>query len=67
MDNPEVRSNGICPLCFGPKTYGLVTCWPCYHRHGLKYGNPEAEQAIARRERLLTSAVIRVRPRHVHQ
>ena len=39
-----------CPLCNGPKAISLVTCWACYRKHGLKYGNPQCEEVIEARE-----------------
>ena len=47
FDHPRVRQSGICPLCDGEKERGLVACWPCFRRSGLKYGAPDAERAIA--------------------
>jgi len=47
IDNPRTRKQEVCPLCRGDKARGLVTCWPCYHRHGLKYGSQKAEASIA--------------------
>ena len=61
VDNPHVRAALECPLCYGPKNEGLVTCWHCYHRHGLKYGNETAEHVIASRERFLASEAVILR------
>jgi hypothetical protein len=36
----------VCPLCDGTKSLGLVCCWECYRRHGLRYGNPEIERLL---------------------
>lgn len=51
-DFPLVRASLTCPLCFGAKEAGLVACWACYRRIGLRYGNKDAEVAIAASERL---------------
>jgi hypothetical protein len=48
IDNENVRLSNRCPLCEGYKEIGLVTCWPCYQLHGLRYGNPLAEAKIER-------------------
>ncbi len=53
IDNPHVRADAFCPLCEGVKGAGLVCCWPCYRREGMRNGNPKAEAAIARRNELL--------------
>ena len=47
MDNPNVRRGSTCPLCYGFKDKGLITCPQCYCGYGLKYGNPRAEAIIA--------------------
>jgi hypothetical protein len=46
VDNENVRAWGRCPLCEGYKEIGLVVCWPCYRKYGLRNGNPEAENKI---------------------
>ncbi len=50
MDYPCVRASEVCPLCKGYKDQGLIACWYCYHRHGLRYGNEEAERLIEQAE-----------------
>lgn len=50
LDHPNVRASRQCPLCKKAKSVGLVTCWPCYNEHGLKYGNLEAGERIGERE-----------------
>ncbi len=58
IDNPKTRATTICPICRGHKDYGLVVCWPCYHSHGLKYGNQDCEAIIAKCERELEKRAI---------
>jgi hypothetical protein len=53
MDNPNVRRGSTCPLCYGFKDKGLITCPQCYCGYGLKYGNPRAEAIIAVAEQAL--------------
>ncbi len=48
IDNENVRASNRCPLCEGYKEIGLISCWPCYRLHGLRYGNPLAEAKIER-------------------
>ena len=55
-DNPHVRADGSCPLCWGEKPMGNVACWPCYRLYSMKYGNPEAEAQISNRERALEAS-----------
>lgn len=50
MDNPKVRAGNVCPLCRGEKALGLVVCWGCYRKYGMRDGNEEAERMIARTE-----------------
>lgn len=50
IDHPLLRQHSHCPLCHERKDQGLVTCWPCYRRHELKYGNARAEAIIDRAE-----------------
>jgi hypothetical protein len=50
IDNPLTRNSPICPLCSQRKDKGLVSCWGCYRRSGLKYGNPSAAARIAANE-----------------
>lgn len=50
LDHPLTRNHVVCPLCGDAKDTGLLTCWPCYRRFNLKYGNPQAEAAIERME-----------------
>jgi hypothetical protein len=50
VPNKYVRESNTCPLCKKIKTLGLITCWPCYRKHGLRNGNPEAEAVIAKAE-----------------
>jgi hypothetical protein len=53
QDHPRVRASLICPVCEQAKDYGLVVCWPCYRKHGLRYGNPVVDDILDRIERLL--------------
>ena len=39
LDFPNVRAQAVCPLCQNQKEVGLLVCWPCYHKHELRYGN----------------------------
>lgn len=55
-DHPLVRASTFCPLCLGYKNTGQVACWECYHRHGVRYGDPEAEHTIDEAERALEAA-----------
>ena len=55
MDNPFVRASKTCPLCLGDKPYGLLACWDCYNVLRMDMGNREAEENIARRERILAN------------
>lgn len=57
LDYPYVRSSDVCPLCYGSKQPGLVTCWRCYHAWGMRYGNQEAEGLIQQAEAGLCRAV----------
>jgi hypothetical protein len=54
-DNPLTRRGFTCPLCYGPKDSGLVACWYCFKRSGLKNGEPRAEEAVSNFERFLES------------
>ena len=57
LDYPKVRSAGVCPLCLKYKDTGLVACWSCYHAFGIRYGNQEAEDLIAKAESKLGEVV----------
>ena len=48
IDYPEVRAQGVCPLCRKDKEAGLLVCWVCYRVEGLRAGNLQAERRIAR-------------------
>ena len=37
-DHPHVRACGICTCCNGPKSAGLLVCWPCYNKHNFRDG-----------------------------
>lgn len=54
IDNENLRGSNRCPLCEDEKAIGLVTCWPCYRLHGLRYGNQEAEAKIEKANELET-------------
>jgi len=58
LDHPHVRASATCPLCGDRKDEHLLTCWPCYREHGLRYGNPVADAAIAAAEYRLEHASI---------
>jgi len=60
VDNENVRASSRCPLCEGHKDIGLVTCWPCYRRYGLRNGNPEAEARIERANEIDRYETIRI-------
>lgn len=57
LDYLRVRSAGVCPLCLKYKDTGLIACWYCYHAFGLRYGNQEAEELIAKAEAKLGEAI----------
>ena len=59
LDYPQVRSAGVCPLCLKCKDTGSIVCWYCYHAFGLRYGNQEAEDLIAKAEAKLSEEVER--------
>lgn len=40
MDYPNVRTMNYCPICESDKDYGLIACWTCYRKYGLRYGMP---------------------------
>lgn len=44
-------------MCLKYKDMGLVVCWPCYHAFGLRYGNKEADDLIAKAEATLSEEV----------
>lgn len=46
IDHPKLRNSEECPTCHGHKDKNLVTCWPCYRKYGLRYGNAEIEKII---------------------
>ena len=50
LDYPHVRASAVCPLCLGHKDQGLIACWPCYHRRGMRYGNNEVEEVLKQTE-----------------
>ena len=50
LDYPHVRSSDVCPLCRNYKDPGLIACWSCYHAHGMRHGNKEAEELLKRAE-----------------
>jgi hypothetical protein len=50
-DFPKLRCLTTCPLCGNTKLRGLITCWPCYRKHGLRHGNPMVERVLAGFER----------------
>lgn len=54
LDHPHLRQSAICPLCSGPKDAGLVACWHCYRRYGLRDGNPAVEARLDAAEAALT-------------
>jgi len=58
VDHPKVRDSRKCPLCGDKKETGLVSCWPCYRRYGLRQGNPQAENRIDYAEHELTHCII---------
>lgn len=41
----KARQSLICAVCDGSKEAGLLCCWGCYKKHGLRYGTPPAVQA----------------------
>ena len=43
LDHPNIRQSSYCPLCQLGKDTGMLVCWSCYRRHGMKYGNPDIE------------------------
>lgn len=49
-ERPNVRASGRCPICARQKACGLLVCWPCYRREGLRQGNARCEALIAKRE-----------------
>lgn len=57
LDYPKVRSAVVCPLCLKYKDTGSIVCWYCYHTFGLRYGNQEAEDLIAKAEAKLGEAI----------
>ncbi len=50
IDHPKVRNSETCPTCQGHKDQGLVTCWPCYRKYGLRNGNLNVETIIDKAE-----------------
>ena len=52
-DNPFVRDCNVCPLCNGPKSIGLIACWPCFRKHDMRNGNRDAEERIAAYDEML--------------
>lgn len=48
-DFPLTREHTTCPICHRPKDKGLVTCWPCYRMHDLKFGMPSRILAAVHR------------------
>jgi hypothetical protein len=55
LDNPRTRSGFTCPFCYGPKDQGLLACWYCFNRSGLRNGAPEAEAKLLQFEDFLAS------------
>lgn len=53
VDNPHVRADQTCPLCRGHKDIGLLACWPCYRRSGLRIASGESDSVISRRDAYL--------------
>jgi hypothetical protein len=49
-ERPNVRASGRCPICERQKHSGLLVCWHCWRREGLRLGNARAEALIAQRE-----------------
>jgi hypothetical protein len=55
LDNPLTRKGYTCPFCYGPKDQGLLACWYCFNRSGLRNGEPHADEAISNFESFLES------------
>lgn len=61
-DYPLTRAHTFCPCCRGPKTSGLITCWPCFGRHNGRNGFDIAGLHLIRaQEALLVTANERAR------
>ncbi len=66
IDHPKIRESEVCPTCQGKKETGLVVCWSCYRKYGLRNGNIEIEQVIDKVEAFLLTAISKLEGKEVN-
>lgn len=58
MDHPLLRNAPLCVLCTEPKEQGLLVCWHCFRRHGMRYANPTVDAILDHCEMALALAPV---------